>query len=106
MNSKETANSGDVRDAGSVLGSGRSPGEGHGNPLQYTCQGNSMDRRAWQTTVLGVAEDRTGLSNFTFTFMHWRRKWQPTLVFVLENPRNRGAWWAAIYGVAQSRTRL
>ena len=41
-----------------------------------------------------------------FTFMHWRRKWQPTPVFLLENPRDRGAWWAAIYGVAQSRTRL
>ena len=41
-----------------------------------------------------------------FTFMHWRRKWQPTPVFCLENPRDGGAWWAAIYGVAQSRTRL
>ena len=41
-----------------------------------------------------------------FTFMHWRRKWQPTLVFLPENPRDGGAWWAAIYGVAQSRTRL
>ena len=41
-----------------------------------------------------------------FTFMHWRRKWQPTPVFLLENPRDRGAWRAAVYGVAQSRTRL
>ena len=41
-----------------------------------------------------------------FTFMHWRRKWQPTPVSCLENPRDRGAWWAAVYGVAQSRTRL
>ena len=41
-----------------------------------------------------------------FTFMHWRRKWQPTPVFLPENPRDRGAWWAAIYGVAQSRTWL
>ena len=41
-----------------------------------------------------------------FTFMHWRRKWQPTPVCCLENPRDRGAWWAAVYGVAQSRTRL
>ena len=38
--------------------------------------------------------------------MHWRRKWQPTPVFLPENPRDGGAWWAAIYGVAQSRTRL
>ena len=41
-----------------------------------------------------------------FTFMHWRRKWQPIPVSYLENPRDRGAWWAAIYGVAQRRTRL
>ena len=41
-----------------------------------------------------------------FTFMHWRRKWQPTPGFLLENPRDGGAWWAAVYGVAQSRTRL
>ena len=41
-----------------------------------------------------------------FTFMHWRRKWQPTPVSCLENPRDGGAWWAAVYGVAQSRTRL
>ena len=42
-----------------------------------------------------------------FTFMHWRRKWQPTPVFsCLENPRDGGAWWAAVYGVTQSRTWL
>ena len=41
-----------------------------------------------------------------FTFMHWRRKWQPTQCSCLENPRDGGAWWAAVYGVAQSRTRL
>ena len=41
-----------------------------------------------------------------FTFMHWRRKWQPTPVFFLENPRDRGAWRAAVYGVTQSWTRL
>ena len=46
----------------------------------------------------------TSLSLFTFT--HWRRKWQPTPVFLLENPRDGGAWWAAVYGVAQSRTQL
>ena len=41
-----------------------------------------------------------------FTFMHWRRKWQSTPVSCLENPRDRGALWAAVYGVAQSQTRL
>ena len=41
-----------------------------------------------------------------FTFMHWRRKWHPLQCSCLENLRNRGAWWAAICGVAQSRTWL
>ena len=55
------ANAKDMRDMGLISGSGRSPGEGNGNPLQDSC---------------------------------------------LENPRDEGAWWAAVYGVAQSRTRL
>ena len=41
-----------------------------------------------------------------FTFMHWRRKWQPTPVFLPESPRAGGTWWAAVCGVAQSRTKL
>ena len=41
-----------------------------------------------------------------FTCMHWRRKWHPLQCSCLENPRTKGAWWAAIYGVSQSRTRL
>ena len=41
-----------------------------------------------------------------FTFMHWRRNGNPLQCSCLENPRDRGAWWAAIYGVAQSRTQL
>ena len=41
-----------------------------------------------------------------FTFMHWRRKWQPTPVFLPGESQGRGAWWAAIYGVTQSRTQL
>ena len=41
-----------------------------------------------------------------FTFLHWRRKWQPTPVFLPGESQGRWAWWAAVYGVAQSRTRL
>ena len=49
------ANAGDVRDVGSVPGSGRSPGGGHGNPLQYSYLENPMDRGAWQAAVHRVA---------------------------------------------------
>ena len=65
-----------------------------------------MDGGAWKAAVHGVAEGRTRLSDFTFTFMHWRRKWQPTPVFLPGESQGQGAWWAAIYGVAQSWTRL
>ena len=52
---KETA--GDVRDGCSIPGSGRSPGRGHGNPLQYSCLENPMDRGAWWATVYGVSKE-------------------------------------------------
>ena len=54
-------------DLGSIPGSGRSPGEGKGNPLQYSCLENPMDRGAWLATVHGVAKSRTRLSVFTIT---------------------------------------
>ena len=50
------ANAGDIRDMGSVPGLGRSPGRGHGNPLQYSSQENPMDRGAWRATVHRVSE--------------------------------------------------
>ena len=53
-----TAKVGDIRDMGSISGSGRSPGGGHGNSPQYSCLENPMDRGAWQATVLGVAKNQ------------------------------------------------
>ena len=50
------ANAGDIRDAGSVPGLGRSPGGGHGNPLQHSCLENPMDREPWQATVHRVTK--------------------------------------------------
>ena len=55
------ANAGDVKGAVSVLGSRRSPGGGHDNPLQYSCPENPVDRGAWWTTVQGVTKSRTRL---------------------------------------------
>ena len=48
-----------ARDMGLIPGSGRSPGEGSGNPLQYSCLGNSMDRGAWWAIIHGAAKSRT-----------------------------------------------
>ena len=53
-------------DLGLIPGLGRSPGEGNGNPLQYSCLENPMDGGAWWATVHGVAESWTRLSDFTF----------------------------------------
>ena len=52
-------------DLGSIPGSGRSPGEGNGNPPHYSCLENSMDRGTWQAIVHGVAKSRTQLSTHT-----------------------------------------
>ena len=131
-------------DSGLILGSGRSPGGGNANPLQYTCLENPMDRRSWQATVHGVAKSWTGLKRLSmhicmslshqmekamaphsstlawkipwteepgrlqsmgslrvgydcvtsfllFTFMHWRRKWQPTPVFLSGESQGQGS---------------
>ena len=53
------ANAGEIRDLGSIPGPGRFPGEGHGNPLRYSCLENPIDRRAWQATVHGVTKSQT-----------------------------------------------
>ena len=68
-------------------------GEGNGNPLQYSCLENPMDGGAWQAVVRGVAKSRTRLRDctFIFTFMHWRRKWQPTPVFLPGESQGRGS---------------
>ena len=57
---ESTCNAGDI---GSIFGSGRSLPQGNGNPLQYSCQGNLMDRGAWQATVHGGAKSRSQLSS-------------------------------------------
>ena len=66
------ANAGDT---GSVSESERSPGEENGNPLQYSCLGNPMDRGAWQASVYGVTKSQTRLSNRTITANNWKQLW-------------------------------
>ena len=56
-------------DLGSIPGLGRSPGEGNGNPLLYSCLENPMVEGAWWATVHGVAKSQTRLSDLTFTFI-------------------------------------
>ena len=61
----QPANAGDARDMGSIPGSGKSPGEGNGNPLQSSCLENPTDREAWQATVHEVTKRWTQLSMHT-----------------------------------------
>ena len=67
-------------DLGSIPGSGRSPGEGNGNPLQYSCLENPMDRGAWWATVHGVAKSQTRLNDFTSLHFQSSRNhsWDPS----------------------------
>ena len=105
-----SANAGDARDSGSIPVSGRSPGRGNcnphnGNPLAWKIPWMEEPGRLQSMGSLSWAR----LSNFTFTF-HFhaleKKMATPLQCSCLENPRDRGAWWAAVYGVAQSRTRL
>ena len=69
--SSDKESAGDAGDQGSIPGLGRSSGEGNGNPLQFSCLENSMDREAWRATVRGVTKRRTRLSDtHTHTAFH------------------------------------
>ena len=59
MGKESACRAGNVREVGLIPGLRRSRGEGHGNPLQYSCLKNPMDRGAWQATVHGVAKSQT-----------------------------------------------
>jgi len=63
----------------------------NGKPLQYSCLENRMDRGAWLAAVCGVAKSWIQLSDFSFTFTHWRRKWQPTPVFLPGESQGQGS---------------
>ena len=78
-------------------------GEGSGTPLQYSCLENPMGGGAWRAAVHGVAKHWTRLSDFTF--MHWRRKWQPTPVFLPgESQGRRSLVGCRLWGHTESDT--
>ena len=81
-------------------------GEGNGNPLQYSCLENSVDRGAWWAVVHRVAQSRTRLKRLNMHACIGEGNGDPLQYSCLENPRDGEAWWAAVYGVTQSRTRL
>ena len=77
----------------------------HSSTLAWKIPWTEEPGRLQSMGSLGVGHDWATSLSF-FTFMHWRRKWQPTPVFLPGESQGRGAWWAAVYGVAQSWTRL
>ena len=77
----------------------------HSSSLAWKIPWTEEPGRLQSIGSLRVRHNRaTSLS--LFIFMHWRRKWQPTLVFLPGESKDGGAWWAAVYGVTQSQTRL
>ena len=67
MGKESTCSAGDDGDLGLITESGRSPGEGNGNPLQYSCLESPMDRGAWRVTIHGVTKGRTQLRQWRVT---------------------------------------
>ena len=125
---------GDIRDVSSIPGSGRSPGGGHGNPLQYSCLEKPMDRGAWQATVHGVTQSQTQLKRLSNSSSSTERDGGfpggldsnlqcrrpgfdpgrspgegndlPLQCSCLENLIDRGAWQATVHRVANNQTQL
>ena len=81
-------------------------GEGNGNPLQCSCLENPRDCGAWWAAIFGAAQSWTRLSDctFIFTFMHWRRQWQPTYCSTLCDAIDGSPLGSPIPGILQART--
>ena len=87
-------------DMGLIPGLGRSPGEGNGNPLQYSCLENSMDGGAWWAMAHRVPKSRTRLSDFTFTFPVFiaalftiAKTWKQTQGALTDEWKQKSIWW-------------
>ena len=79
-------------------------GGGNGNPLQYSCLENPVDRGAWWAPVHSVAQTQTWLKQLSMYACTEKGNGDPLQYPCLENPRDWGAWWAAVYGVEWSWT--
>ena len=86
------ANARDTRDTGAIPGSGRTPGEGNGNPLQYSWLENSMDRGAWRTIVHGVVKSQTQtwptMCTHTHTYTHTHKEKEGIQIATVTNSSN------------------
>ena len=100
-----------------IPGSRRSPGEGNGNPLQYSCLENPMGRGTWRATLHGIARVGYDLVTKPPPYVYpqpfelpshsgGEGNGNPFQCSCLENPRNRGAWWVAVHRVTKSQTWL
>ena len=83
-------------DANSIPGSGRSPEEGNGNPLQSSCPENSMDRGAWRATVCGVTKSQTQPSVHTYTPLHLQVSSAVRLKFLPDGPNWGPFLWSVL----------
>ena len=108
MSGKGSAsNSGDIRDMGLFPGSGRSPGEGNGNPLRYSCLENPMDRRAWWATVHGITEESDMTEATSDAHMWGRVMWHVymcvQLCLTLCDPMDCSPPGSSVSGIFQAR---
>ena len=81
-------------------------GEGNGNPLQYSCLENPVDRGAWWAAVHRVTQSWTRLKQLSMLACIGEGNGNPLQYSCLEDPRDRGDWWAAVYGVTRRWRRL
>ena len=90
------ANTGDAGGVGSIPGSGRSPRVGNGNPLQYSCQGNPMDRGTWWATTHGISKNQTQLSmHHIHAHTHCTYRWEVSVLAAQPG--------CSVHGILQAR---
>ena len=105
---KLSANAGDVRDLCSMPGSGRSPGGGHGNPLQCSCLENPMDGGAWRATVHGAAELHTteATSNSCILKTFKRKSLERKLILAKFSQKQVGELCQKVRSISQTKEEL